>query len=129
MSVNQLKLEFQDQKSLEKYLREYISTHFETTVSKEGDVTPKKYNFGKISDLSYDKMINVLSYYKKIVDARKAPKSRIVSTKDYYDSNKLNVHHTFDNINTDNLDFIFWGFIIIIIIILLVIYFRRKKSE
>lgn len=127
MSINQLRLEFQDHKSLEKYTREYISTHFETTVNKDADVVPKLYNFGKISDLSYEKLLVVLSYYKNIVDTRKKPKARIAQIKDYYDSGKLNVHHTFDRGTDDNTDLIFWGIIFIIIILLIIFLVRRKN--
>ncbi len=118
------KYEFKDRSSLERYTREYLSTYFETTIN-HGDVLPKDYKFGKLSTLSFEELYKVLNHYRNIINSKKKPKKNIKVIQDYYDTNRLTVHHTFDNV--ENSEWIFWGFLIIILIIIFIIY-RRKKQ-
>jgi DNA helicase TIP49 (TBP-interacting protein) len=117
------KWEFSDRHSLEKYTREYISTYFDTQVI-DGDVVPKAYKFGKISKLSEKELYEMLTYYRNKINSKPKPKAQIHTIKEYYDSGKLKVHHTFDRRNSD--DTMFWIIFFAIIIILLFIYYRRK---
>lgn len=127
MSVQQLELEFKTRPELEKYTREFISTYFETVV-KDGDVVPKDFNYGKIKDLSDSQLRQILAHYKNIVNERVKPKSQIVTIKNYYDNNKLSVHHTFDKVGGSDEEWWFWAFLIIILIIVIFIVYRRRQS-
>lgn len=127
MSVLSLELEFKSRYELEKYTREFISTYFETIV-KDGDVVPKDYNYGKISNLSDAQLRRILVHYKNIVNERVKPKSQIVTISKYYDNNKLNVHHTFDKVGGSDEEWWFWAFLIIILIIVIFIFYKRRQS-
>ena len=117
------KWEFKDRQSLEKYTREYISTYFDTEIQ-DGDVVPKAYKFGKISTLNEKELYGVLTYYRNKINAKPKAKTQIHTIKEYYDSGKLNVHHTFDHATSE--DLWFWVIFFILIAILLFVYYRRK---
>lgn len=128
MSITQLQQEFKTRYDLEKYTREYLSTHFETVV-KKGDVVPKDYTYKKISDLTDSELRNILLHYKNKVNERPTPKTQIATIQQYYDNNKLNVHHTFDKIGGSDEDWWLWGFFFTILIIILIFLYRRKQSS
>jgi uncharacterized HAD superfamily protein len=119
------KYEFKNRESLERYTREYLSTYFETTVS-AGDVLPKDYKFGKLGTLSFEELYGVLNHYRNIINSKQKPKTNIKTIQNYYDPNRLTMHHTFDNVDTSN--YIFWGFTIVILIIVFFIIYKRKKN-
>lgn len=119
------KYEFKDRAALEKYTREYISTYFDTII-KDGDVVPKNYKLKKISKLTDTELYQMLNHYRDQINSKTKPKTKIAGIKDYYDSGKLTMHHTFDT--GSGSDMWFWIFLFIIFVFFVVYYYRKRDK-